>query len=54
MSEHDWHESKESGVHMFAGGHNATESLGIQSLMNRVQTQFSESECFYISSENPA
>jgi dinuclear metal center YbgI/SA1388 family protein len=53
MSEHDWHESKESGIHMYAGGHNATESLGIQSLMRNISEQF-KVDCFYIESENPA
>lgn len=53
ISEHDWHESQESGIHMFAGGHNATENFGIQALMEKTQQQF-ELECFFISSENPA
>ena len=53
MSEHDWHESKEAGVHMFAGGHNATEQFGIQSLMENLQENF-KIECFFIPSENPA
>ncbi len=29
ISEHDWHESQEAGLHMFAGGHHATEQFGI-------------------------
>ncbi len=53
MSEHDWHESKESGIHMFAGGHNATESLGIQALMENIKSEF-DVKCIYIPSENPA
>lgn len=53
MSEHDWHESQESGVHMFAGGHNATEQFGIQSVMKEVQENF-DIECFFIPSQNPA
>jgi dinuclear metal center YbgI/SA1388 family protein len=53
ISEHDWHESKEAGIHMFAGGHNATEKFGIQALMACTQKQFDVS-CFYIHSENPA
>lgn len=53
MSEHDWHESQESGVHMFAGGHHATEQFGIQALMERVRERFGV-ECFFIPSENPA
>ncbi len=53
MSEHDWHESREAGVHMLAGGHHATEQFGIQALMDQVQRTF-EVECFYIDSNNPA
>lgn len=53
MSEHDYHESKESGVHMFAGGHNATERLGIQSLMKLIAENL-EIECVFIDCPNPA
>ena len=53
MSEHDWHESQEAGIHMYAGGHNATEQFGIQALMQQVQAQFSV-DCFFIPSINPA
>lgn len=53
ISEHDWHESQEAGIHMFAGGHHATERFGIQALMSKVQQQFTV-ECFYIDSANPA
>ncbi|MFZ4714779.1 MAG: Nif3-like dinuclear metal center hexameric protein [Bacteriovoracaceae bacterium] len=53
MSEHDWHEAKESGMTMFAGGHHATEQFGIQSLMKKVQEHF-KINCVYIDSENPA
>ncbi len=53
ISEHDWHESREAGIHMFAGGHNATEQFGIQALMERTRQQFA-AECFFIDSENPA
>ena len=54
ISEYDWHESKEAGVHMFAGGHNATERFGIQSLQQKVMETFPEVECFFIDSDNPA
>lgn len=54
MSEHDYHESRESGVHMFAGGHHATEKFGIQSLMRHLQEKFPELQCEYLDSENPA
>lgn len=53
ISEHDWHESQEAGIHMFAGGHNATEQFGIQALMERTRQQFAV-DCFFIDSENPA
>ncbi len=33
MSEHDWHDSREAEIHMFAGGHHATERFGIKALM---------------------
>jgi dinuclear metal center YbgI/SA1388 family protein len=53
ISEHDWHESQEAGIHMFAGGHNATEQFGIRALMEKTRQQFAV-ECFFIDSENPA
>lgn len=54
MSEHDYHESRESGIHMFAGGHHATEKFGIQSLMNLIKKEFPKLECEFLDSENPA
>jgi dinuclear metal center YbgI/SA1388 family protein len=53
ISEYDWHDSQEAGIHMFAGGHHATEQFGIQALMEKTRQQFAV-ECFYIDSENPA
>ncbi len=53
MSEHDWHESREAGLHMYAGGHGATERLGILALMERVG-ESCDVECFFIPSDNPA
>ncbi|MBM4200454.1 MAG: Nif3-like dinuclear metal center hexameric protein [Gammaproteobacteria bacterium] len=53
MSEHDWHEAREAGICLFAGGHNATEQFGIQALMDRVRAAF-PAECFFIASDNPA
>ena len=53
MSEHDWHDSQEAGIHMYAGGHHATEIFGVQSLMALLSDQF-DLDCFYIDSENPA
>lgn len=54
ISEHDWHEASESGIHYFAGGHHATEQFGIQELMKRLQSEFPKLETFYINSDNPA
>lgn len=53
MSEHDWHESQEAGVTMFAGGHHATEKFGIQSLMTHLNQKY-EIESIFIDSNNPA
>lgn len=53
MSEHDWHEAQESGVHMFAGGHHATEQFGIQALQEYIARQY-KVETTYIDSQNPA
>lgn len=54
MSEHDYHESRESGIHMYAGGHHTTEKFGIISLMNLIQKEFPNIECIFHDSENPA
>ncbi len=54
MSEHDYHESRESGIHMFAGGHHATEKFGIISLMKKIQSIYPDLECEFLDSENPA
>jgi dinuclear metal center YbgI/SA1388 family protein len=53
MSEHDWHDAKEAGIHMFAGGHHATEKWGIQNLMKKVAKDL-KIKCNFIDSENPA
>lgn len=53
ISEHDWHESQESGVTYFAGGHNATEQFGVQSLQKLVESEFGL-ETKYFPSLNPA
>ncbi len=54
MSEHDYHESREADIHMFAGGHHATEKFGILSLMKQVQINFPQIKCEFLDSENPA
>lgn len=54
MSEHDYHESREAGIHMFAGGHHATEKFGIQSLMKKIKEEYPGLQCEFLDSENPA
>jgi dinuclear metal center YbgI/SA1388 family protein len=53
ISEHDWHEAKESNIHFFAGGHNATEKFGIQALKAQIEKDHSI-ECVFFDSDNPA
>ena len=53
ISEHNWHEAREAGMHFYAGGHNATERFGVQALMQQTQSYF-QLDCFYIPSPNPA
>ena len=53
ISEHDWHESQENGIHMFAGGHYATEIFGVLALMKKIEREYSL-ECVFIDSDNPA
>ena len=53
MSEHDWHEAQESGIHMMAGGHHATEKFGIQKLQKHISKKFGV-ETVYLDSKNPA
>lgn len=52
ISEHDWHESQEAGIVMYAGGHGATEQFGIKQLMKDFEIRYSL-PCHYIDSENP-
>ena len=53
MSEHDWHESQEAGICMFAGGHHATERFGVLALKELLEEKFSL-ETVFIDSPNPA
>ena len=53
MSEYDWHDAQEAGIHMFAGGHHATERFGILALMKKIQQTYPV-ECFFEDSPNPA
>jgi dinuclear metal center YbgI/SA1388 family protein len=54
ISEYNWHDSIEAGIHYFAGGHHATERFGIISLMNKVTKDFPALETAFFDSENPA
>lgn len=54
ISEYNWHDSIEAGVHYFAGGHHATERPGIISLMKRVKNDHPSLEVEFFDSENPA
>jgi dinuclear metal center YbgI/SA1388 family protein len=54
ISEYNWHDSIEGGLHYFAGGHHATERFGIKSLMEKVQKDFPELEVAFFDSDNEA
>ena len=54
ISEYNWHDSIEAGIHYFAGGHHATERFGILALMNKVQLDFPELQVKFFDSENLA
>jgi dinuclear metal center YbgI/SA1388 family protein len=54
ISEYNWHDSIEAGIHYFAGGHHATERFGILALMKKVQTDFPDLLVKFFDSENPA
>lgn len=56
ISEHDWHEAKEGGIHYFAGGHNATEQFGVQGLKEALEEKWGDDafEFIFIPSDNPA
>lgn len=54
ISEYNWHDSIEAGIHYFAGGHHATERFGTIALMNRVKKDHPQLEVVFFDSENPA
>ncbi len=54
ISEYNWHDAREAGIHYFAGGHHATERPGIICLMQKVKSAFPDLEVTFIDSENPA
>jgi len=53
MSEHDYHEAKEEGIHFFAGGHHATERGGVLQLKDYLQEKFNI-DCVFFDSDNLA
>lgn len=53
ISEYNWHDAKEAGIHYFAGGHHATEKFGIQSLMGKMKSQHTQIEVKFFDSDNP-
>lgn len=54
ISEYNWHDAREAGIHYFAGGHHATEKFGIQALMGKIKTDFKDLEVKFFDSSNPA
>lgn len=54
ISEYNWHDSIEAGIHYFAGGHHATERFGIMYLMKKMKNDFPDLEVAFFDSENPA
>jgi dinuclear metal center YbgI/SA1388 family protein len=53
ISEYNWHDAQEAGIHYFAGGHHATERFGIIALMNKVKADLKVT-CEFFDSRNPA
>ncbi|MBI2520880.1 MAG: Nif3-like dinuclear metal center hexameric protein [Bdellovibrio sp.] len=47
LSERDWHDGREAGIHMFAGGHAPTERFGIQALMDKIKQTFPVEVAFF-------
>ncbi|MBA2405795.1 MAG: Nif3-like dinuclear metal center hexameric protein [Bdellovibrionales bacterium] len=54
ISEYNWHDAKEAGIHFFAGGHHATERFGILALMEKVKKNYSNIDVEFFDSLNPA
>lgn len=54
ISEYNWHDAKEAGIHYFAGGHHATERFGTMALMERVKKDRPTLEVAFFDSGNPA
>lgn len=53
ISEYNWHDTIEAGIHYFACGHHATEKYGIQSLMKKMKEDYPALHVHFIDSENP-
>jgi dinuclear metal center YbgI/SA1388 family protein len=53
ISEYNWHDSIEAGVHFFAGGHHATERFGIKALMEKMKNEL-KIETDFLDSSNLA
>jgi dinuclear metal center YbgI/SA1388 family protein len=53
ISEYNWHDAQEAGIHYFAGGHHATEKFGIQALLKKVEADL-KLTCQFFDSRNPA
>ncbi len=53
ISEYNWHDAKEAGIHYFAGGHHATERFGIIALKEKVEREL-KLTCEFFDSPNPA
>ncbi len=53
ISEYNWHDAKEAGIHYFAGGHHATERFGVLALMDKVKAEL-KLDCEFFDSQNPA
>lgn len=54
ISEYNWHDAREAGIHYFAGGHHATEKFGPQALMHRLLNDHPGLEIRFFDSPNPA
>lgn len=54
ISEYNWHDAIEAGIHYFAGGHHATEKFGVQDLMNKMKSDYPQLETIFFDSTNPA
>lgn len=54
ISEYNWHDAMEAGIHYFAGGHHATERYGVQAVMEKMKQDMPGIEVQFFDSENPA